>query len=66
MTGRLGYHQSNNTRISAVYNRFLKRGGPQKANMAVARLMIRIIYVMLRDKVPYKELHIAAMQPLTE
>jgi transposase len=45
-----------NTRISAVYNRLLKRRGPQKANMALAHLMIRIIYVMLRDKVPYQEL----------
>jgi transposase len=48
--------KSKNTRIVAVYNRLLKRCGPQKANMAVAHLMIRIIYVMLRDKVPYQEL----------
>ncbi|MCP1309860.1 IS110 family transposase [Paenibacillus tyrfis] len=48
--------KSKNTRISAVYNRLLKQCGPQKANMAIAHLLIRIIYVMLRDKVPYKEL----------
>ncbi|MFD0678476.1 MULTISPECIES: transposase [unclassified Paenibacillus] len=48
--------KSKNTRISSVYNRLLKRCGPQKANTAIAHLMIRIIYVMLRDKVPYQEL----------
>ncbi len=30
--------------------------GKQKAIMAVAHLLIRIIYAVLRDKVPYHEL----------
>lgn len=45
-----------NTRLATLYYRVVKRGGPQKANMAVAHAMLRIIYIMLRDKVPYQEL----------
>lgn len=33
-----------------------ERMGKQKATMAVAHLLIRMIYVVLRDKVPYQEL----------
>lgn len=44
------------SRISAVYYRLVKRTGKQKANMAVAHLLLRIIYTMLRDKAPYEEL----------
>ena len=45
-----------NSRISAMYQRLVKRCGKQKAIMAVAHLLIRMIYVILRDKVPYREL----------
>lgn len=48
--------KTKNSRCSAVYYRIVKRAGPQKANMALAHLLIRIIYVMLRDKVAYEEL----------
>ncbi|MNW15967.1 hypothetical protein D3C71_2146460 [compost metagenome] len=34
----------------------MKRCGKQKAVIAVAHLLLRIIYVVLRDKVPYREL----------
>lgn len=44
------------SRMSAVYARLVKRMGKQKAIMAVAHLLLRIIYVVLRDKVPYQEL----------
>lgn len=42
--------------MSALYQRLVKRMGKQKAIMGVAHLLIRIIYVVLRDKVPYHEL----------
>ena len=45
-----------NSRIPAVYYRLVKRMGKQKAIMAVAHLLLRIIYIVLRDKVPYQEL----------
>lgn len=44
------------SRISAVYYRLVNRMGKQKAIMAVAHLLLRIIYVVLRDKAPYQEL----------
>ena len=44
------------SRISALYYRLVKRMGKQKAIMAVSHLLLRIIYVVLRDKVPYEEL----------
>lgn len=44
------------SRIAAMYHRLVKRMGKQKAIMAVSHLLIRIIYVVLRDKVPYQEL----------
>lgn len=44
------------SRLTVVYSRIAKRAGKPKANMAIAHLMIRIIDVMLRDKVPYEEL----------
>jgi len=44
------------SRISALYYRLVKRMGKQKAIMAVAHLLLRIIYIVLRDKVPYEEL----------
>jgi transposase len=48
--------KSKNTRLSALYYRLVKRRGPNKAIMAVAHAMIRIIYVMLSTGVPYEEL----------
>lgn len=44
------------SRITALYYRLVKRMGKQKAIMAVSHLILRIIYVVLRDKVPYQEL----------
>ncbi|KWX81326.1 hypothetical protein AMQ84_00280 [Paenibacillus riograndensis] len=48
--------KSKNNRLSAMYSRIVKRAGKQKAIVALAHAMIRIMYVMLRDKVPYTEL----------
>lgn len=44
------------SRMSAVYHRLVKRMGKQKAIMAVAHLLLRIIYVVLRDQAHYQEL----------
>ncbi|BFH62424.1 hypothetical protein PAJ34TS1_30160 [Paenibacillus azoreducens] len=44
------------TRLSAFYYRLVKRRGPKKANMALAHLMLRIIYEMLKNHTPYMEL----------
>jgi transposase len=44
------------TRLSAFYYRLVKRRGPKKAIMAVAHLMLRIIYVLLQKHVDYNEL----------
>ncbi|WP_093471125.1 hypothetical protein [Paenibacillus popilliae] len=48
--------KTKNTRLSAYYYRLVKRRGPKKANMALAHLMLRIIFIMLRTGVPYEEL----------
>jgi hypothetical protein len=48
--------KTKNTRLSAFYYRLVKRRGPKKANMALAHLMLRIIFIMLRTGVPYEEL----------
>jgi hypothetical protein len=48
--------KTKNTRLSAYYYRLVKRRGPKKANMALAHLMVRIIYHMLSNGVSYQEL----------
>jgi transposase len=48
--------KAKDTRIAAFYYRLVKRCGKQKAIMAVAHLLMRIIYIMLRDKKDYHEL----------
>jgi transposase len=40
----------------ALYHRIKARRGPKKAIVAVAASMLRTIYVMLRDKVPYQDI----------
>jgi len=47
--------KTKNSRISSFYYRVIKRRGPKKANMAVAHLILRIIYQMLKTKTPYQE-----------
>lgn len=44
------------SRLAAFYYRIVKRRGPKKANMALAHLLLRIIYNILLNKVPYEEL----------
>jgi transposase len=44
------------SRLSSFYHRVVKRRGPKKANMALAHLLLRIIYQMLLNKVPYHEI----------
>lgn len=44
------------SRTASFYYRIVKRRGPKKANMALAHLLLRIVYQMLLNKVPYKEL----------
>jgi transposase len=44
------------SRTASFYYRIVKRRGPKKANMALAHLLLRIIYQMLSKKVPYEEL----------
>lgn len=48
--------RSKKTRLSAYYYRLVKRRGPKKANMALAHLILRIIYSMLKKKEKYREL----------
>ena len=42
--------------LSAQYHRLARRLGKQKAVMAVAHSLLVIIYHMLRDKQPYRDL----------
>ncbi|MCO7126068.1 IS110 family transposase [Sporolactobacillus shoreicorticis] len=51
-----GAVRSKNTRLSAYYYRLVKRRGPKKAIMALAHLILKIIYHVLKEKRPYKEL----------
>lgn len=48
--------KTKDSRLSSFYYRIVKRRGPYKANMALAHLLLRIIYQMLKTKTPYKEL----------
>jgi transposase len=41
---------------NALFHRIKRRGGPKKAIIAVAASMLRAIYFMLRDGVPYRDL----------
>ena len=44
------------TRLSAFYWRLVKRRGPRKANMALAHLILRIVYHILTNQATYEEL----------
>lgn len=44
------------TRLASFFYRVQKRRGQKKATMATAHLLLRIIYHMLQDRVPYQEL----------
>lgn len=48
--------QTDGTYLSALYHRLARRRGKKKAIVAVAHAMVVIIYHILRDKVPYREL----------
>lgn len=48
--------KTKDSRLSSFYYRIVKRRGPYKANMALAHLILRIIYQMLKTKTPYQEL----------
>ncbi len=48
--------KTKDSRLSSFYYRLVKRRGPYKANMALAHLLLRIIYQVLKTKTPYKEL----------
>ncbi|MDC3426390.1 IS110 family transposase, partial [Aquibacillus sp. 3ASR75-11] len=47
--------KSKDSRLASFYYRIVKRRGPKKANMALAHLILRIIYQMLKTKTPYQE-----------
>ena len=42
--------------LNALFHRIKRKGGPKKAIIAVAASMLRALYYMLRDHVPYKDL----------
>ncbi len=48
--------KTKDSRLSSFYYRIVKQRGPYKANMALAHLILRIIYQMLKTKTPYQEL----------
>lgn len=48
--------KTKDSRLSSFYYRIVKRRGPYKANMALAHLILRIIYQMLKTNTPYQEL----------
>lgn len=48
--------KTKDSRLSSFYYRLVKRRGPYKANMALAHLLLRIIYQVIKTKTPYKEL----------
>lgn len=48
--------KTKDSRLSSFYYRLVKRRGPKKANMALAHLILRIIYQMLKTKTTYNEL----------
>ena len=52
-----------NSYFRALYHRIKGRRGPQKAIVAVAAAMLRTVWVMLRDKVPYKDIGVAHLKP---
>ncbi|GIP20263.1 hypothetical protein J22TS3_05380 [Paenibacillus sp. J22TS3] len=43
------------TRLASFFYRIQKRRGQKKATIAAAHLILRIIYRMLKDKIPYRE-----------
>jgi transposase len=47
---------SKNTYLAAQYHRIASRRGPKRAAMAVAHSILVIIYHVLRDRVPYRDL----------
>lgn len=44
-----------NTRLSITYWKWVRRMGKKKANIALANLMLRICYHMLKNQTVYKE-----------
>ncbi|ADU29648.1 IS110 family transposase [Evansella cellulosilytica] len=48
--------KSKGTRLSSFFYRVQKRRGQYKASMATAHLILRIIYHIIKDKIPYEEL----------
>jgi transposase len=47
---------SKNTYLAAQYHRIASRRGPKRAALAVAHSILVIIYHVLRDRVPYRDL----------
>ncbi|SDF68303.1 Transposase IS116/IS110/IS902 family protein, partial [Fontibacillus panacisegetis] len=47
--------KSKGTRLASFFYRIQKRLGQRKAIIATAHLMLRMIYRMLKDKIPYRE-----------
>ncbi|MBA9085581.1 transposase [Fontibacillus solani] len=47
--------KSKGTRLASFFYRIQKRRGQRKAIIATAHLMLRMIYRMLKDKIPYRE-----------
>jgi len=51
-----GASSTKDSRTKAYFERIMRRRGKKKANMAVAHLLVRLIYVVLSTKKPYSEL----------
>jgi transposase len=47
---------SKNTYLAAQYHRLASRRGPKRAALAVAHSILVIIYHVLRDRIPYRDL----------
>jgi transposase len=47
--------KSKGTRLASFFYRIQKRRGQKKATIATAHLILRMIYRMLKDKIPYRE-----------
>ncbi|RRJ67159.1 IS110 family transposase [Paenibacillus oralis] len=61
--------KSKGTRLASFFYRIQKRRGQKKATIATAHLILRIIYRMLKDRVPYQEIgwdYLASSKPTVD
>lgn len=55
LTAAMGAKNTKNSGLREYYYRLLSRMGKQKAQVALAHKLLRIIYVMIRDGIAYQE-----------